>query len=186
MVYTEEEAVHFSKIRRDMFAARHELRCFSDNVLRTPNTPLPEGYKSSGDILDAALPREAEQDKFWAWSDNGDRLSQASSKVTTTVSDVTTAPEYFEAFSRTNYINPKSIHDLCSLLASPVHPYIPVGSYKGYRYRLVPCSTILESMFPCGGYNSALENKVAEPIPVRNRPPRPIRTRASKVSRTTT
>jgi hypothetical protein len=62
ITYTDEEAARFSKIREAMFETRHELRWSANNVLRTPGTPLPKGYKSSGDIRDEALPGEADLD----------------------------------------------------------------------------------------------------------------------------
>jgi hypothetical protein len=64
--YTYEETAYFSRIREDMVAARHELRWSSEGVLRPEGAPLPKVYKSSGDIIQAALPNKADRDKFWA------------------------------------------------------------------------------------------------------------------------
>jgi hypothetical protein len=136
--YTEEEAARFSKIREDMFAARHELRWSSKDVPRTPEAPLREDYKSSGDILEASLPSEADREKYWAWEDDIEKSRR-------TVSRVATTKEYVDAFSHTDYVDPKSIYKLNSLLRTPVYPYIPVGSHTGYRYRLIPCPAILEA-----------------------------------------
>jgi hypothetical protein len=46
--------------------------------------------------------------------------------------------EYIDTIERTNYADNQSLQLLVSLLNARLHPFIDIGTYKGYKYRLAP------------------------------------------------
>jgi hypothetical protein len=105
---------------------------------------LPTGdeyYEVDTNILHKRLEDESEMGQFWEWLHNKDKESwQVPDKPR-----VTTAQDFINAFSSTDYMDYDSLGDLCDLLQHPVHPYIPVGSHNGYEYRLSPSLDFLDA-----------------------------------------
>jgi hypothetical protein len=53
------------------------------------------------------------------------------------------ADDYISTIMRTNFTRSGDIAHVTTILDLPASPYIPVGSFKGFHYRLLPHSRVL-------------------------------------------
>lgn len=130
--YTLAEAVNFADIRERMFAKREQSR---SNTIKDPKND-DNKYADDADLLRDLLPTAVDQEKFWLWVHTEDKLAR-------TMPRAGEAKEYFDALAHTDYSNESSLRKLFAVLKAYVYPYIPAGSYNGYRYRISPSLTTL-------------------------------------------
>ncbi|KAB2100562.1 hypothetical protein AG0111_0g11415 [Alternaria gaisen] len=130
--YTAAEAANFLDIRKRMFEKRERLR--SDD--RDQDISPDDVYANEVDLLEDALPTAEGQEKFWLWVHNNDRKIRTMPKAGA-------FQDYFKALAQTDYSDKVSLRELFTVLKTHVYPYIPAGSYNGYRYRIVPSLTPL-------------------------------------------
>jgi hypothetical protein len=128
MSYTEEESRRFADIRDEVRARLNSLRYNEDGSCR--DIVLVDD-NAVVDILTKHFPSHAGRERYWAWVHDTDRASR-------TLQKLYTAPELFNTLAQTNFTERKSLAVLYSLFRTAVVPYIPIGSYNGYRYRLSP------------------------------------------------
>ena len=130
--YEEADAVRFQAIRERTFAKREKLRFPTGSSSTDPD----DVYEDERKLFDAALPNAIDQEKYWLWVHDKDLKSRTMLKAGA-------AQDYFKALARTDYSDEVSLRELFTLLQTYVYPYIPAGSYNGYRYRIVPSLTPL-------------------------------------------
>ncbi|CAN9404448.1 unnamed protein product [Alternaria alternata] len=130
--YTATEAANFLVIRKRMFEKRERLRSDDRDQAISPD----DVYANEVELLEDALPTAEGQEKFWLWVHNNDRKIRTMPKAGV-------AQDYFKALAQTDYSDKVSLRELFAVLQTYVYPYIPAGSYNGYRYRIVPSLTPL-------------------------------------------
>ncbi|KAF7672779.1 hypothetical protein GT037_009280 [Alternaria burnsii] len=130
--YTAAEAANFLDIQKRMFEKRERLR--SDD--RDQDILPDDVYANEVDLLEDALPTAEGQEKFWLWVHNNDCKIRTMPKAGA-------FQDYFKALAQTDYSDKVSLRELFTVLKTHVYPYIPAGSYNGYRYRIVPSLTPL-------------------------------------------
>jgi hypothetical protein len=128
MVYTEEESQRFAGVREEVRAKLLGLRYKEDGSCR--DVVLVDD-NAVVDVLNKHFPSKADRERYWAWVHDTDRASR-------TLQQLYTPSDLFNTLVQTNFVERKSLAVLYSILRTARAPYIPVGCYNGYRYRLSP------------------------------------------------